>query len=98
VVHVSEIEYGHSPALPQEGAGVQMKVFGAVLADRRVADPYPERQSGRTVARSVARDLANAGAKWEDAEMVVDGKLVTSRSPQDLPAFCKAVVEVFAAR
>lgn len=45
---------------------------------------------------SIAPDLRNAGAQWQDAEVVVDGKLVTSRSPKDLPAFTKAVIEVFA--
>ena len=38
----------------------------------------------------------NAGAKWEDAEVVVDDNLVTSRKPEDLPAFCKASIEVVA--
>jgi protease I len=47
---------------------------------------------------SIKNDLVNAGARWEDAEVVVDGPLVTSRSPKDLPAFTKAVVERFAAR
>jgi protease I len=45
---------------------------------------------------SLKNDLNNAGAKWEDSEVVVDGQLVTSRSPKDLPAFTKAVTEVFA--
>jgi protease I len=45
---------------------------------------------------SVRRDLQNAGAAWEDAEVVVDGRLVTSRSPKDLPAFTKAAIECFA--
>lgn len=38
----------------------------------------------------------NAGAKWEDAEVVIDDNLVTSRKPEDLPAFCKASMEVLA--
>ncbi|MGZ3438370.1 MAG: type 1 glutamine amidotransferase domain-containing protein [Polyangia bacterium] len=45
---------------------------------------------------SLKNDLVNAGARWEDAEVVVDGELVTSRSPKDLPAFTKALVEIFA--
>lgn len=45
---------------------------------------------------SLATDLRNAGAEWVDSEVVVDGGLVTSRSPKDLPAFCGKVVEEIA--
>lgn len=45
---------------------------------------------------SLKADLANAGAKWVDQEVVVDEGLVSSRRPSDLPAFNKAMVEVFA--
>jgi protease I len=44
---------------------------------------------------SLQTDLRNAGAEWEDSEVVVDGSLVTSRNPDDLPAFNKAAVEAF---
>lgn len=40
---------------------------------------------------TIKDDLINAGAKWEDAEVVVDQKLVTSRRPADLPAFCREI-------
>jgi len=43
---------------------------------------------------SIKDDVVNAGALWEDAEVVVDGNLVTSRKPEDLPAFCLAAIEV----
>jgi protease I len=46
---------------------------------------------------SLRTDLRNAGAEWVDEEVVVDGNLVTSRNPDDLPAFGKAIVERFAA-
>jgi protease I len=42
---------------------------------------------------SVRTDLLNAGAKWVDKEVVVDGKLITSRKPADLPAFVAAIRE-----
>ncbi len=42
-----------------------------------------------TSYKSVSTDLKNAGGKFEDREVVVDGKLVTSRTPPDLPAFMK---------
>ena len=45
---------------------------------------------------SIKDDVVNAGAKWEDAEVVVDDNLVTSRKPEDLPAFCRASIEVVA--
>ncbi|OBA64489.1 peptidase C56 [Mycobacterium sp. 1100029.7] len=45
---------------------------------------------------SIRTDLRNAGAEVVDDEVVVDGNLISSRSPDDLPAFCSAVVERFA--
>jgi protease I len=45
---------------------------------------------------SLKTDLRNAGAEWVDAEVVVDGKLVTSRKPDDIPAFNRAAIELFA--
>ncbi len=47
---------------------------------------------------SIAIDLKNAGAQWIDEEVVVDRGLVTSRSPKDLPAFNKKMVEEFGGR
>jgi protease I len=54
---------------------------------------------GRTLTSfpSLGTDLRNAGAEWVDREVVRDDKLVSSRNPGDLPAFCAAVVEVFSA-
>ncbi len=45
---------------------------------------------------SLKTDLINAGAEWVDEECVTDKGLVTSRSPDDLPAFCEKMVEEFA--
>jgi protease I len=44
---------------------------------------------------SLKTDLRNAGAEWVDEEVVVDGTLITSRKPDDLPAFNRAIIEVF---
>ncbi len=45
---------------------------------------------------SLQTDLRNAGADWVDEEVVVDGNLVTSRNPGDLPAFNRELVKAFA--
>jgi len=45
---------------------------------------------------SLRTDLTNAGATWVDEEVIVDDGLVTSRKPDDLPAFNKKMIEVFA--
>jgi protease I len=53
---------------------------------------------GRTVtsAPSLRTDLQNAGANWVDKEVVCDGKLITSRTPDDIPAFNREIVRLFA--
>ena len=49
-----------------------------------------------TSYETLQTDLKNAGADWVDQEVVVDGNLVTSRKPDDLPAFNRAIVELLA--
>ena len=60
---------------------------GWMLASAKVID-------GRklTSVPAIKDDLVHAGAVWQDAEVVVDGNLVTSRRPPDLPAFCRELV------
>ncbi|MEX0585397.1 MAG: type 1 glutamine amidotransferase domain-containing protein [Pirellulales bacterium] len=45
-----------------------------------------------TGSPGIKDDLVNAGALWEDAAVVVDGPFVTSRKPDDLPDFCRAII------
>ena len=51
--------------------------------------------SGKKVTSffAIKDDMVNAGAQWVDEEVVVDGKLITSRKPDDLPAFMKAMID-----
>ena len=46
-----------------------------------------------TSYKSIKTDVANAGAKWEDSEVVVDKGVITSRNPGDLEAFSAKIIE-----
>jgi len=65
--------------------GPQLLIEADAVRDRKL-----------TSFSSIKTDLMNAGAMWQDAEVVVDHGLVTSRSPADLPAFNARMVENFA--
>jgi protease I len=45
-----------------------------------------------TSVGAIKDDLVNAGLIWEDSPVVVDGNLISSRTPADLPVFCKALI------
>jgi protease I len=47
---------------------------------------------------SIKDDLVNAGARFEDSEVVQDGNLITSRKVEDLPAFCRTIVKALQAK
>lgn len=59
-----------------------MAISADIIRDRRV-----------TSFASIRDDMINAGGNWVDEEVVVDGNLISSRMPPDLPAFCKALTE-----
>lgn len=76
----------------EQGKPVGVICHGAwILIEAGVVD-------GRTMTSypSLTTDLRNAGATWVDEEVVVDAGLVSSRTPDDLPAFCAKVVEEIA--
>ena len=56
----------------------------------------PRRAGAAPRSTQIADDLRNAGAEWEDAEVVVDRNLVSSRRPPDLPAFMRELIGVAA--
>lgn len=64
--------------------GPWMLVEAGVVRDRLLTS-YP----------SLKTDIRNAGGDWVDREVVKDHRLVTSRNPRDLPAFCRTIVDVF---
>ena len=55
-------------------------------------------RGGRNVTSwpSLQTDVRNAGGRWSDAEVIVDGVIVTSRKPEDIPAFVRELIEVIA--
>lgn len=46
---------------------------------------------------AIRHDMINAGAEWVDRQCVVDGNVITARKPDDLPAFCTAIIEAVSA-
>lgn len=94
---------GYSPDHLRIEPGVVAFVAGMVEADKIVAAVCHGPQllietdsvRGKTLTSwpSVKKDLQNAGASWVDREVSVDGRLITSRKPDDLPAFTAEIVK-----
>lgn len=74
------------------------KVVASICHGPWVLCSAPGALKGRKVTSffAIKDDLTNAGAEWVDAEVVRDRNLVTSRKPDDLPAFMKATIECLA--
>ena len=77
------------------GAFDQGKVVAAIChAGWVLAEADVCRGKTLTSVGAIRTDLVNAGATWVDREVVQDGNLITSRTPEDLPAFCRTIIEV----
>lgn len=94
---------GYSPDHLRTDPGVVKFVARMVAADKWIAAVCHGPQllieakavDGKTMTSwpSVKTDLVNAGANWVDREVAIDGHLITSRKPDDLPAFSAAIRE-----
>lgn len=72
----------------------QDKVVAAIChAGWMLAEADVCRGKTLTSVGAIKTDLVNAGAHWVDREVVEDGNLITSRTPADLPAYCRTIIE-----
>ena len=94
------------PRLPADGRGRRRRSCAASSrrpsrSARSATAPWTLVEAdvlkGRTITSwpSLQTDIRNAGGNWVDEEVVVDEGLVSSRNPDDLPAFCAKIVEEF---
>jgi protease I len=75
-------------------AFVQGKIVAAVChAGWMLASADIVRDKRVTCFASIKDDMVNAAGRYEDTEVVHDGNLITSRMPDDLPAFCRTINE-----
>jgi deglycase len=98
---------GHSPDHLRLDPAMVTLVKDAVSARKVVAavchgpqlliEADVARNRSMTSWPSVRRDLINAGARWSDQEVVEDGNFITSRKPEDLEAFSRAILRRLAA-
>ena len=74
--------FSHNKPVAAICHGPQTLITAGLLKGRRA-----------TCYQSVAAEMKEAGALYEDSEVVVDGNLVTSRQPSDIPAFCREMMK-----
>lgn len=92
-MRMSKAHLAFVKAFAEAGKPMAMICHGLwLLADAEVA-------AGRTLTSwpGIRRDLERAGATWVDQPVVIDGALITSRKPDDVPAFSRAIVQALAA-
>jgi len=78
---VRELARGHKP-IAAICHGPQVLISAGVMRGKKA-----------TCFESIRDDVINAGAQYADEEVVVDGGIITSRTPADLPAFCRAIIK-----
>lgn len=83
LVHIVKDAHAKSKVIAAVCHGPQMLIEANILRSKKA-----------TCWKSVATDLKNAGATFIDEPVVVDGNLVTSRMPDDLPQFCKEAIKL----
>lgn len=78
-----------------KNASLQGKVVAAIChGGWMLAEADIVRGKKVTGYKAIATDLKNAGGIYIDSEVVVDGNIVTSRTPDDLPAFCRSILKL----
>lgn len=78
-----------------KNASLQGKVVAAIChGGWMLAEADIVRGKKVTGYKAIATDLKNAGGIYIDSEVVVDGNIVTSRTPNDLPAFCRSILKL----
>ena len=83
LVNIVKVTYKRGKVIAAICHGPQMLIEADIIRGKKA-----------TCWKSVATDLENAGATFIDAPAVVDGKLVTSRFPADLPKFCQETIKL----
>ena len=78
-------------------AGHTIVVGGETFKIRQLPTGIVRGKRGTSVG-AIKDDLVNAGMLWEDSPVVVDGNLISSRTPADLPAFMKALIKALGSR
>lgn len=78
-----------------KNASLQSKIVAAIChGGWMLAEADIIRGKKVTGYKAIATDLKNAGGEYINSEVIVDGNLVTSRTPDDLPAFCRSILKL----
>ena len=91
--------FGPSTSLPADASGYTAQVAGTSPSlDIMKSNIAASLAKGHTLTsyHTIQDDIRNAGAKWVDKEVVTDHNWVSSRQPDDIPAFNSAMLELFA--
>ncbi len=84
-------KHGYPVTVDVQAEAVTAVEFDAVVVPGGYAPDMMRRHDA-----TIKDDMVNAGGQWSDSEVVVDGNLITSRKPDDLPAFCREIIRALA--